>query len=532
MAKRKRPQLRKPLRSGDRRLQVYFHTSNVEKFLHASVVCDRSGLNLRHFKSTTDPYHEDYTVGKNRLLTRAIAEILEVVGKTSLFFVEDTSLRVEALSTPECDFPGLAVKEWFSEMSFSELDAMLRKKGNDRRSEVKSDIALHVPKLTRPVFFSGSTVGRVADSAPNFESNTQYPWLTPNTFNGWFIPDGATKPLGAMTLDESWEHDFRTEAIEEMVDRLEEYAAIINLPNSAYARVRPIAKSDDQLQLFEPQRRVFCVIGKTCAGKSTFGERSQQLHRLTWVEASSVLRTFHNEYEGTPTSGFELAKKTLTEKGSDAIARRTLDMFGDCVDDGLVISGFRTIEELETISSSIPDALVVLIEASERRRYERHLARGGRQASKGIKEFRQLDRDQCTFGLLRVAEEFADIKIANENTLDDYLQQVDSLFLGITASIPGVTVNSRARSDLDSNQIFHCLRILNEAGLPLSCDEIEERSINQNHRIRHNNANKVLKTVPELARRLEIEGSRLRYQITDAGRAYLRFSRSRSKGGR
>lgn len=43
--------------------------------------------------------------------------------------------------------------------------------------------------------------------------------------------------------------------------------------------------------------------------------------------------------------------------------------------------------------------------------------------------------------------------------------------------------------------------------------------------IRHNNVNKVLKAVPELAIRMEMQGSRLRYRISDSGRAYLRLLR-------
>ena len=262
------------LRSGDKRLQVFFHTSNTEKFLHAATVCQRAGLTLRHFKSTTEPYDEDYSIGKQRLLTRAIAEILEAVGKGSLFFVEDTSLRIDALSNIECDVPGLTVKEWFAATAFEELDSQLLELGNNRLPTVKSDIALHIPHLARPVFIHGSTQGTVATNLPSFDANPQYPWLTPNTFNGWFIPDGATKPLGAMALDESWQFDFRTRALEHLLDRLEEYSAVLNIPNSAYSRARPLKVFQNQGTLFQDESPVLCVVGKTCAGKSTFGERA------------------------------------------------------------------------------------------------------------------------------------------------------------------------------------------------------------------------------------------------------------------
>ena len=63
--------------------------------------------------------------------------------------------------------------------------------------------------------------------------------------------------------------------------------------------------------------------------------------------------------------------------------------------------------------------------------------------------------------------------------------------------------------------------------LEIYCDEIQEITGVSGTPVRHNNANKVLKRVPELARRLELEGTRVRYETTNAGRAYVRYMRSR-----
>ena len=150
-----------------RRLEIYFYTSNLPKYLQAKTFFDRSGLFLHQFKSKTDPYSEDYKLGKHRLLTMAIREILGSVGQGSIFFVEDTSLRIEALSDVE-DFPGLAVKEWFERTTFEDLDKQLGTGTQDRAVVVKSDIALHIPGLKRPAFFEGATIGRIANAPPSF----------------------------------------------------------------------------------------------------------------------------------------------------------------------------------------------------------------------------------------------------------------------------------------------------------------------------------------------------------------------------
>ena len=143
----------------DRRPRLVFYTTSSDKFAQAQFAFQRSGLSITEFKSRDDPYREDEDGTSIELLTRAIDEIRLTVGQAdgTLFFVEDTSLRIKALSTDAHEVPGLHVKEWFKDTSFSALDAELQQRENDRTATVKSDIALHVPHLATRCF---STVSR------------------------------------------------------------------------------------------------------------------------------------------------------------------------------------------------------------------------------------------------------------------------------------------------------------------------------------------------------------------------------------
>jgi inosine/xanthosine triphosphate pyrophosphatase family protein/dephospho-CoA kinase len=527
-----RPTPREMFLVKDRQLQIFFYTSSLPKYLHARTVFERSGLMVHEFKSRREPYSEDYAAGKEKLLERAINEILGSVGTGSLFFVEDTSLRIDALSTQQEDYPGLSVKEWFPSTTFDALDRELRLKGNNRRAVIKSDIALHVPGLTRPVYFHGETAGLVANQEPSFEENPQYPWLTPNTFNGWFIPEGATRPLGQMSLEESWHYDFRTRALEQLLGRLEEYTGILNLVGS-YTR-RPIEAPVEQLSLLPPlaEPRSLIVVGHTCAGKTTFGEYARTQYHLDFVEASSVLRMIQGVQVDGGADPFMSAKETLEELGPDAVARKILQLYGSRIDKGIVITGFRTIEELEVTKKQIPRAKIVLIEAAERTRFQRHLERR-RQTVRSLEQFRELDEQQWSFGLLRVAEDFADVRISNEGTKGEYHRQIDAVLSGAGVdSVPGISINVQPRHKISENQLYRTLQALTAAGRPLSCDEIQELTSKSGNPVRHNNANKVLKRVPELARRLELQGTRVRYAVTSAGRAYVRYMEQRSRRAR
>jgi inosine/xanthosine triphosphate pyrophosphatase family protein/dephospho-CoA kinase len=515
-----RPTPREIFLTKDRQLEIFFYTSNIAKYIQARVVFERAGLLLQHFRSKTEPYAEDYQEGKERLLVRAIDQVLGGgLGSGSLFFVEDTSLRIEALSSGTDDFPGLGVKEWFAVTSFEELDELLRAKGSDRAAEVKSDVALHVPGFSRPVFFQGIARGIVAATPPAFDGNVQYPWLVPETFNGWFIPEGTERRLGEMNLEESWRYDFRTKALESLISRLEEYTAVLNLPAQAYSR-RQFPDSLRQLPLFAGT--ILIVVGHTCAGKTTFGDRARDVHDYLHIEASAIVRMLQREGDLNEMSILEFAKKLTDDNGPDVVARKILQMYSSRFDKGVVITGFRTIEELELIRSHFPQARVVFIEASERTRFQRLLQRGRSPECRTLDQFREIDRQQWLFGLLRVAEDFADLRITNEGSMEQYDMQIDGVLTG-TYGVVGITIPGTPEKRLEVNQLLRCLQALDHAGRPMSTDEIEKETDVGGTRIRHNNANKVLKRVPELARRLTLDGTRVRYELLNSGRAYLRY---------
>jgi dephospho-CoA kinase/inosine/xanthosine triphosphate pyrophosphatase family protein len=518
----RRPSLKEIFLSSERRIDLFFYTSSIEKYLQARAVLLRYGVQVRHFKGRTDPYSEDYSFGKEVLLAKAIEEILSSIGRTSLFFVEDTSLRIDALSESDVDYPGLAVKEWFRSTTFEQLDAELRRKNRGRAATVKSDIALHVPGLNRVVYFHGETSGGVVEELKEFSPSIQYPWLTPNTFNGWFVPDGANKVLGEMSFDESLMYDFRVKSLVKLVERLEEYTAALNLPAQSYFRIDRASHSR-QLPLIPS---VFLVVGPTCAGKSTFGEYAAQEFGFRWVEASDIVRMLIDERYGREYThdASMFAERLLQEEGADVVARKVVSLLPGVNGEPLVITGFRTIEELELIRREIPDIKVVVLEASERTRYERYIRRSRVNHSGTLPEFKEHDSSQYKYGLLRVAEDFADIRVVNEGAIEDYRQQIYSVIFGSNISnVAGVSDQIHSARRSESSQLYRCLLALDGQERALDCGEIE--ALTGGEPIRFNNVNKILKRYPELAERIESARERVRYRITDAGRCYLRMLR-------
>jgi inosine/xanthosine triphosphate pyrophosphatase family protein/dephospho-CoA kinase len=502
----------------DRILNVFFYTSNTEKLLQARLLFMRHGYELKHFRGKKEPYDEDYQLGTVGLLSRAVEQVKAEFGIRSIFFVEDTSVRIEGLSNTK-DFPGPAVKEWFSQVTFDALDRQLREAGNDRRAKVNSDIALYIPTLQSPLLFHGETNGKIADTAPSFQSSVQYPWLTPETFNGWIIPDGSTKRLGEMEFEESLDYDFRAKALKELLATLEHFNAAINLRPNFYTTRRSIDLQPGQLSLIpEPSRTVVLVVGPRCSGKSTFSDYMANYESVKVYEASTVLRGIA-EGVGVIPSNSDEALAFLEEVGWDSVARKIADYI-DKDDSRLsVVTGLRTPEELLFLKRRFPAARIILIDADQRIRFERHIRRARDRTLTDMRAFTREDEKQKEFGTLRIANDIAEITIINDGTRDQYSKKIEEAL----DLISGAPEKLRLQSTKSLSELHRSLKALLTIGIAATCEEISELTAKLGLPVRKYNTNRALKAVPEFANRLEQKGERLKYQPTDRSLSLLRL---------
>ena len=503
--------------AGERHPVVIFFTSSRAKFAQANLVFNRVGLRLAFRAHDSEPYHEDYGGSKEDLLTEAIAQIQRRGGASgSFFFIEDTSIRIEALST-DTDQPGLGAKEWFTRTTFDDLDGLLKEAG-DRRASVKSCIALSLPGLKRPLFFYGQTQGEVARRPAVFEPNPFYPWLSPDNFSAWLVPDGASRTLSEMSLEESLKYDFRIHSLAGLTDRLEEYTLALNATPPTYSRRYRVDKP--QPTLFPVNLPIILALGPTCAGKTTFGSYVQQNLGWQFIDASSIVRVMREERQREKEDIADFAHGLLEREGADVVARYISSKFINRSDNvGTVISGFRAIEEVEFFREEYPNILVISIETPERVRYDRYLRRGTRTKLHTFDAFLKHDERQHSLGLLRVAADLADIRLANVHSELVYFQQIGHVLGQFSGNVPGLT-RVTARMNPERSQLYRCLAVLRDAGRPLTTQEIQHH-FPDGPSVRYNNANKMLKRYPELAHRQESPDSNVKYQITPRGLAFL-----------
>lgn len=506
-----------------RQLQITFFTSSRAKFSQAATIFKMSGARLAYRRHDDEPYQENYSGGKEQLLAQAVKEIRQREGSAALFFIEDTSIRIDALSLTE-DYPGLSAKEWFQEANHGDLLRTADEAGS-RRCSVESQIALSLPGLDRPVYFTGTTHGQLISTLPGTQMNLTTPWLDPASFSGWFIPDGATRTLGEMSLEESISHDFRARSLVHLLDRLEELTVALNVGPGSYRKpergdadtqrgYRQDSLFDDEHWARQQTRQVILVVGPTCSGKTTFGVQVSSDLNCEFVDASSFIRRRRSDQDSQTQIG-DFADQVLEREGFDMVAREISRLFGSS-DSPLVVTGLRTIEEIQHLRQVWPKLLLVSLHAPQRVRYQRFVERASREELT-FAEFQRKDRQQADLGLLPVADELANYVIDNVASLEEFVAMARGIGGVQGGTMRGVTKIS-TRLSLAESQLYRSLAALRRAGRALTTQEI---SAALKGSILHNNANKMLKRYSALARRRESPSENVRYEITPHGLAFL-----------
>lgn len=109
--------------------------------------------------------------------------------------------------------------------------------------------------------------------------------------------------------------------------------------------------------------------------------------------------------------------------GFDAWARRTYEKIKKVKSQRIVIDGVRNIEELDFFCSVFPEFKLIAVEAPFEIRCRRLMDRGRSDAPKDMKECRERDGRELSWGLGKLMEK-ADIRILNNGSLEDFRNRI------------------------------------------------------------------------------------------------------------
>jgi len=390
---------------------ITFITSNPTKLAHARHLCKEYDISILQYKKFfygkgyVEPRIYDREVLLEESINDAIKRWKKNVSSTGkrLFFIEDTSVRIEALSDEGNEIPGVDIKYWMQEYNFKRLDEELRIKGNNRNVTVSSHIILFLSddiKLASQsekdyIIFSSTSNGTIVKEEQSFETQILYPWLDNNTFNKWFVPNGFEVPISMLNITDADKADFRKGAFDQMFIFLQKHNAIQNIQR------KPIIPRLS----FNP---LYIVCGPSCAGKSTIGKLLLEEYDYYHIEASDFMSLKYFETHGTKfivdknIYAAELLKINPLVVVENTISyiqsKRLLDNF--------IVTGFRTSNEVSSFLKLFPmqDIKLIYIDAELSIRYNRWVNRQRDTVEYTFEKFVQINDLQKEMGLIDIKE--------------------------------------------------------------------------------------------------------------------------------
>jgi dephospho-CoA kinase/inosine/xanthosine triphosphate pyrophosphatase family protein len=399
-------------------LDITFITSNITKLAHAKHLSSKYDVNILHYKKKYYGvgYIEPRILDEIRLLEESMEDAIKrwkknvSINDTQLFFIEDTSVKIDALSNGEYDYPGADIKYWMLEHDFNSIDNELIKRGNNRKTSVTSHIVLFLTKDIKEremknneyIMFKSTSYGKIVDKECLIKTQILYPWLDNKTFNKWFVPDGFDVPISLLNISDADKADFRRGAFREMYDFLSKYYNIKQITNKSKLINNNIYFS------FAP---LYIISGPTCAGKSTIGKYLLETHDYYHIEASDFMSLRYFETHGTK---FIIDKNNfaaeLLKVNPLVVVKNALKYIQiKNVYNRFIVTGFRTADEITNFCKMFPnqDIRIIYITADFNIRFSRWVKRN-RDATEYTKErFIKINDLQDKMGLSKI------IKIKN-----------------------------------------------------------------------------------------------------------------------
>lgn len=416
---------------------ITFVTSNKTKLAHARYLCRKYQVDIKYYKKMFYgyAYKEPRIDDRRQLLTEsfenAVARWRKYVTERDnrLFFIEDTSVRIAALSDDTHEVPGVDVKYWMRETSFDTLDKMLKANGNNRKCSVTSHVILCLTDDLKNKLgieenykvFTSTAYGTITESEYDFDTNILYPWLDAKSFNKWFVPNGCDKPVSMLDITQADAGDFRKGAFEGMLSFLKANGAIKN---------RIYVGNQLRIQFYDS----FVICGKTCAGKSTLGRYLADEYGYYHIEASEFMihKLLDTHGSASNVDKHEFAAKMLQAEPL-FVVKKVVDYLHDHeINDKFVITGFRTEEEVNAFFKAFPaDKLHLLyVKSDYEERFRRWKLRQRDCEQYTEERFKEIDAVQEEMGVGGIESVKDVISIDNSvEGLSYYFRSFRKLFL-------------------------------------------------------------------------------------------------------
>lgn len=184
-------------------------------------------------------------------------------------------------------------------------------------------------------------------------------------------------------------------------------------------------KNDDDKE-WGKDKIVIALIGMPGSGKTEASEVISEETRASTVVMGDIIReeTLKRGLELNPENIGFVSVELRKEYGDDVIAKLCIEKIKEIKNDIVIVEGVRSLAEIRAFKEKIPNFYTILIETSQKTRFERLKKRGRSDDSISWDTFVKRDERELGFGIGK-AIETADFCIVNEkDNLETFKEKV------------------------------------------------------------------------------------------------------------
>lgn len=402
----------------------------------------RLGISVTGFREKYfyGSYHEPRIDDRETLLRESYESALEqwrrrtATDDLGFFILEDTSVCIDALSV-EAEVPGVHVKYWMKGKTLPKLNRLINRAGGIRTATVRSDIVLHIPDKFRKalclgdklLWFFGETKGAILERERVLQQNLLYPWLDNRTFNKWFVPEGFSEPISALSIAHADTVDFRFRAFEQV-------AAFLKKIGFAETETAPFGYQLSIPSVPKPPP-VIVICGFSCAGKTLLSQWLRDEHGYMHFEASDFM---YQEYwrrhgiTGEVKIG-DFAVSALSQDPTIVPASIAANIEAKS-HSRVVVSGFRSPNEVDELKRLLPNREIqlVFLDVPQSIRFSRAVSRGREKVT--LDGFRARDATEEVMGLEKIKTTSGATVVENLDTVESLYKQFRARFAELLAA--------------------------------------------------------------------------------------------------
>lgn len=169
---------------------------------------------------------------------------------------------------------------------------------------------------------------------------------------------------------------------------------------------------------------ILCIVGPSCAGKSTSAEVLSEHRGFRSIEASDyVVDRYEDNGEGA--SIIEFVKSEFNDKGEDTFAEDVISDIGPDADNPTIICGYRTVEEVKYTEKVYSQVKVIGIYCNSLLRYQRKIRRDNPGTEYSYEQFIEKDFEELCFGISDLLNTQCDEIIVNEGSVGDLKMELN-----------------------------------------------------------------------------------------------------------